>query len=330
MDIKKITELITNEKPNLKPSSISQYVRCLMTLEKSYHYPEDTRIPLSNDTIEYIKGIKYENIMDLYKDEKVVNMLLSNYHFTTARNYYTAIITLLEGENNPENKPLINKYSNIVKNSNDEYKKENESGIISLKQSDNFVSVETIDTLIHKLKTYDKKGYILFSILKHHHLRNEIATLEIIKLQQYKKLKAPDKRDKNYMVVGTKKLFISRNGYKTDKKYGEIVFEITDKKLNKEVRNYIKGLDGNEEMFSFPDINGEGNDKKKQLSNYMSYVSKKFIGSKISTTILAKIMLSSKYLENKQAQEKDAKERGHSVSVENDVYIKAPLIVASD
>ena len=164
------------------------------------------------------------------------------------------------------------------------WKEENESGIISVKQSDNFVSVEEIDKLINKLKTYDKKGYILFSILKHHHLRNEIATLQIIKLQEFKKLKTPDKKDKNYMVVGTKKLFISRNGYKTDKKYGEIVFEITDKKLNKEVRNYIKGLDGNEEMFSFPDINGEGNDKKKQLSNYMSYVSNIFIGSKISTT----------------------------------------------
>jgi hypothetical protein len=195
-----------------------------------------------------------------------------------------------------------------------------------MKQSHNFVSVEEIDELINKLKKYDKKGYILFSILKHHHLRNEIATLEVIKLQQYNKLKEPDKKDKNYMVVGSKKLFISRNGYKTDKKYGEIVFEITDKKLNKDIRNYITGHDGSSEMFSFPDIKGENNDKKKQLSNYMTYVSNKFIGNKISTTILAKIMLSSKYLENKQAQEKDAKERGHSVSVENDVYVKAPLI----
>ena len=326
MDIKKITELITDEKPNLKSTSISQYVRCLMSLEKFYNNPDDKRIKLSEDDIKYIKTIKYENITDLYKDEKVINLLLSNYHFTTARNYYTAVITLLEGENNPQNKPLIKKFSNIVKNSNNKYKEENETGIISLKQSDNFVSVEEIDELINKLKKYDKKGYILFSILKHHHLRNEIATLEVIKLQQYNKLKESDKKDKNYMVVGSKKLFISRNGYKTDKKYGEIVFEITDKQLNKDVRNYIKGLDGSTEMFSFPDIKDENNDKKKQLSNYMSYVSNKFIGSKISTTILAKIMLSSKYLENKQAQEKDAKERGHSVSVENDVYVKAPLI----
>ena len=313
MNIEKITELITNEKPNLKPTSISQYIRCLKTLHSKI-------VEESEET----------TIFNFVKNPETLELHLSKYHFTTARNYYTAVITLLESENNPENKPLIKKYSSIVKNSNDEYKKENETGIISMKQSENFVSVEEIDKLINKLKTYDKKGYILFSILKHHHLRNEIATLQIIKLQEFKKLKTPDKKDKNYMVVGTKKLFISRNGYKTDKKYGEIVFEITDKKLNKEVRNYIKGLDGNEEMFSFPDINGEGNDKKKQLSNYMSYVSKKFIGSKISTTILAKIMLSSKYLENKQAQEKDAKERGHSVSVENDVYIKAPLIVASD
>ena len=55
----------------------------------------------------------------------------------------------------------------------------------------------------------------------------------------------------------------------------------------------------------------------------MSYVSNKEIGVKISTTLMAKIMLSDKYLINKQAQEKDAKERGHSVSVENDIYVKA-------
>ncbi len=36
-----------------------------------------------------------------------------------------------------------------------------------------------------------------------------------------------------------------------------------------------------------------------------------------------KIMLSHKHLVNKEAQEKDAKERGHSLSVENDVYIKS-------
>eukprot|EP01046_Picozoa_sp_COSAG06_P123016 COSAG06_NODE_70814_length_190_cov_17.659341_2_plen_36_part_01 len=33
-------------------------------------------------------------------------------------------------------------------------------------------------------------------------------------------IKDEDKRDKNFMVVGSKKLFISRNGYKTNKKYG--------------------------------------------------------------------------------------------------------------
>ena len=98
-----------------------------------------------------------------------------------------------------------------------------------------------------------------------------------------------------------------------------IVFDITDKKLIKDIRKYISGLDG-DEMFPFPDSKGG---KKQQLSNYLSYLSKREIGVNISTTLLAKIMLSHKYLDNKQAQEKDSKERGHSLATDNEVYVKA-------
>jgi len=295
MNIKNITTLIENEKPNLKPTSIKQYVRCIKTLHNKI-------LGENTETDNY----------DFLKDPEKLKIHLSEYHFTTARNYYTAVITLLETEE-PRDKDTIKVYENIVKESNDNYKKQNETGIISVKQSDNFVSVDKIDKLISILKDKNEIGYIIFSILKHHHIRNEIATLQVIKLMDYKKLQVLEKKDNNYMVVGTKKLFIARNGYKTNKTYGEITFDITDKLLIKDIRKYIKGLDSNE-MFPFPDTNGG---KKQQLSNLMSYLSDKYIGVKISTTLLAKIMLS-------HAQEKSSSERGHSVSVMNSVYIKQP------
>jgi len=302
MDTQKVFELIQNEKPNLKENSIKQYVRCINTLYKKI-----------------VKDDEVVDNFDFLKDPESLAVHLSDYHFTTARNYYTAVITLLETEE-PRDKKVIKQYESIVKSTNDSYKKQNETGIISVKQSPNFVSVDKVDELINKLKGENDMGFIIFSILKHHHIRNELATLETIKLMDYKKLKDEDKRDKNFMVVGSKKLFISRNGYKTNKKYGEIVFDITDKPLVKELRRYIKTLKTNE-MFPFPD--NKSNDKKQQLSNFMIYLSNKYIGVKISTTLLAKIMLSHKHLVNKRAQEKDAKERGHSLSVENDVYIKS-------
>ena len=302
MNIKNITTLIENEKPNLKPTSIKQYVSCIKTLHNKI-------LGENTETDNY----------DFLKDPEKLKIHLSEYHFTTARNYYTAVITLLETEE-PRDKNTIKVYENIVKESNDNYKKQNETGIISVKQSDNFVSVDKIDKLISILKDKNEIGYIIFSILKHHHIRNEIATLQVIKLMDYKKLQVLEKKDNNYMVVGTKKLFIARNGYKTNKTYGEITFDITDKLLIKDIRKYIKGLDSNE-MFPFPDTNGG---KKQQLSNLMSYLSDKYIGVKISTTLLAKIMLSHKHLDTKLAQEKSSSERGHSVSVMNSVYIKQP------
>ena len=305
MDINHITELIKNEKPNLKANSIKQYVRCIKTLHNKI----------------LGENVKSDNF-DYLKDPEVLKEHLSGYHFTTARNYYTAVITLLETEE-PRDKNVIREYTNIVKSTNNEYKEQNKKGFISVKQSDNFVGVDKVDELIRLLREDNiDMGYILFSILKHHHIRNEIATLVKIPLKDYKRLDENDKRDKNYLVVGTRKIFISRNGYKTNKTYGEIVFDITDKQLERDIRKYIKTLN-TDEVFPFPD--NKTSDKRQQLSNYMSYLSQKYIGVKISTTLMAKIMLSHKYLENKQAQEKDARERGHSVSVENDIYVKASL-----
>ena len=305
MNVNHITELIKNEKPNLKPNSINQYVRCIKTLHNK----------ILGENVE-------SDNFDYLKNPQVLREHLSGYHFTTARNYYTAVITLLETEE-PRDKNVIREYTNIVKSTNNEYKEQNKKGFISVKQSDNFVSVEKVDELIKKLK--DNKidmGYIIFSILKHHHIRNEIATLVKIPLKEYKRLKENDKKDKNYLVIGSRKIFISRNGFKTNKQYGEIVFDITNKALEKDIRKYIKTLDS-DEVFPFPQ--NKTTDKRQQLSNYMIYLSEKYIGVKISTTLMAKIMLSHKHLENKQAQEKDSSERGHSVSVQNDVYIKASL-----
>jgi hypothetical protein len=307
MDDKQIEEhyttIIKQEKDQLTEKSVKQYARCLKIIHKNLVGNEKT------DDYSFVKDY-----------EKVENFL-SKYSFTTQRNYCNAIVALLESEDKRD-KVVIKHYEKIVKKQNNNYKKQNESGIISDKQAGNFVGIDKVQELLEKLKQEkNKMGYIIFKILYHHHIRNEIAELQVIPLKPFKKLSLENKKDKNYLVMGSKKLFIARNGYKTGKKYGEIVFEITDKTLKKEIRDYVKTLQTNE-MFPFP---SEKNvDKRNQLSNFMIYLSKKHIGVNISTTIMAKIMMSHKYLENKLKQEQTAKERGHSINVENDVYIKKP------
>jgi len=312
------TELIKSEKPNLSPNSVKQYVRCLIILHNAL-----------------APSIKESSNYAYLKNKEKVAEFLSKYSFTTARNYYTAIITLLETET-PRDKVVINDYKTIVKQSNDNYNKQNQTGIISDKQNEALNGEfkngkEKLDQLITILDKdpedikNNKMGYILFRLLYHHHIRNEIAELIRIPLMKYKKLTTEDKKDKNYLVVGSKKLFIARNGFKTGKKYGEIIFDITDKQLIKELRTYLKTLT-TDEVFVFKSGKSEDSSvtKRNQLSNYMIYVSKKHIGMKISTTLLAKIMMSHKYADNKLKQEKTAAERGHSLSVENAVYVKQP------
>jgi hypothetical protein len=326
-----LTLLIKSEKPKLNSSSVAQYVRTLNTLYKNYN--ERTKLPVDDN--DYIKDVGFETEMDLFKDPKMVSLLLSKYHFTTTRNFYTSLITILETEEKRDKK-LILHYKDIVLQKNKDYDTENKTGIISDKQSESFSGgLDKLNELIYKLKE-DKKdmAFILFSILKHHHIRNEIATLLFITLPKYNKLKpidkfyyAEDDVDKvnkigrNYLVVGSKKIFISRNGYKTGKIYGQIIFDIIDKPLIKEIRKYIKDLK-DDIVFPFPEKEGTKSTKQQQLASYLNYYSVKYIDIKLSTTLIAKIMNSHQHLEAKLAIEKDAKERGHSLQTSLNIYVK--------
>lgn len=303
-DLKQIEDnyrsIISKEKPLLTQKSINQYARCLKLLHINL---------VNHDNLENYKFLKNTDNVEKF---------LSQYSLTTRRNYCTSIINLLETEENRD-KDTIKYYEKITKHINNDYKKQNETGIISDKQSVNFVDIEQIDKLIELLKlNKETMGYIIFKILYHHHIRNELAELQVVELKRYKRMTINDKYNKNFLVVGSKKLFISRNGYKTGKIYGEIVFEIKDKILKRDLRKYLKTLT-TDMLFTFP----PNKDKRNQLANYMIYLSKKYIGVGISTTMMAKILLSHKYLSHKKKQQESADERGHSVSTENLVYIKS-------
>tara|TARA_R110000822_G_scaffold293714_1_gene415743 strand:+ start:21 stop:1037 length:1017 start_codon:yes stop_codon:yes gene_type:complete len=318
-----LTQLIKSEKPKLKSTSIAQYVRTLNTLYKKLKTDDGG-----------------ETYMELFKNPDKVKDALSEYHFTTARNFYTSLITILQTEEIRDKKVIL-QYEDIVEEKNKAYDTENKTGIISEKQSESFQGgVEKIDELLHKLKADNMDmAFIIFSILKHHHIRNEVATLLYITLPNYNKLKTTDKFyyeeddvkrvnkiGKNYLVVGSKKIFISRNGYKTGKVYGQILFDIVDKPLIKEIRRYVKGLK-DDIVFPFPEKDGLKSDKRQQLANYLNYYSVKYISVKLSTTLIAKIMNSHNHLNAKLAIEKDAKERGHTNQTLLDIYVKKPLAV---
>jgi len=296
-----ITNIIKTQKPYLKDTSVSQYVKSIKRLYDKLGGEDE-----NFDTFDFVK------------DEDKVHEYLSQFSFTTRRNYYSAIITLLQSEEKPD-KSLIQKYDTIVRDNNKKYVEQNETGVVSEKQKDKLVPMEKINSLLQSLKNEKSQmEYILFKLLTLHHLRNEVATLRKITPSEYKKLKVEEREGNNFMVVGTKKITIYRNDYKTNKKYGTIKFDITDKEFQKELREYLDTLDNN---IVFP-YNGDIMTKKR-LTNHLMYYSKKHIGIGLSTTMIAKSILSYKYAEQQKGQKLDAKVRGHSVNVQNAVYVKS-------
>lgn len=59
-----------------------------------------------------------------------------------------------------------------------------------------------------------------------------------------------------------------------------------------------------------------------ELSKVLLKYSKKYMGKSISSTLLRKIYLSSKYSDVKDEMEKDSKVMGHSVATQQSVYVK--------
>ena len=297
-----IEVIIQKQKPYLKQTSVKQYAKSISILYN--HLKDDEH---SFESFNFIK------------DVDKVTKLLNEYSYTTRRNYFSAIITLLQSEEKPD-KSLINKYTTMVKSVNEEYVAFNQTGVVSEKQKDKLIKMEQVDTLLSALKKDNKTmEYILFKLLTIYHLRNEVATLQRISPTEYNKLSKEERGGNNYLIVGSKKITISRNDYKTNKKYGNITINITDKEFLKELRDYVNTLPKESNaVFSYK---GEIMTKKR-LTNHLMYISNKYIGVGISTTMLAKSILSHKYAEGQAQQKTDAAARGHSVGIQNAVYVK--------
>lgn len=273
MDIQK---RIIEKKPNLSETTIKKYIGFINKLYKS----------VSNDN-NNIKDIKFLNDKD--KVDKYLNTLQPS----NKKNYYTIILILLN-----ENTDLYKSYENDKKQNNYDLvqKKQNKDVVNSEKQQDKVIDMSEYDKLIDSLKYKDEyyQDYIMFSILKKYPIRNEIGSFKYYTLQAFNKLK--DKND-NYIVIGTKKMFMYRSKYKTHKNYGDITTIINDTKLKSKIKRYIlemkvkRDLKEGDNLFVNTNGNPYTNDT---LSLRLANVSNKFIGVKLSTSSIFKILLADK------------------------------------
>ena len=122
-----------------------------------------------------------------------------------------------------------------------------------------------------------------------------VAGMEAITKREYNKLNDTDKKAKNYLVINKNNMFMVLNKYKTAKKYEENKIDIP-KDLEKILRFWIR-VNGMGILFK----SSTGKElSRNALSQLLIKNTKKYMGKSISTTMLRKIYLSSKYGEVKK------------------------------
>ena len=308
-----LMETLKKSRPNAKESTIKMYSSNLLKLQKL----------MDTDNFKFLE--KPDNVKDK----------VSELHFTTQRNYYNAVIVYLMAVRDKKEDPLIEEYVEIRDTLNKKYEDEQATGVISDKQKNNFVDISEVNNMINDMATEIKnrkikkkedltpkdksllQSYILFNIYTRLPMRNDLAGMEAINKRSYNKLSEEDKKEKNYLVVNKNKLFMVLNNYKTSAKYKELDIDIP-KDLEKLLRLYIR-VNGMGVLFK----SSTGKPlSRNALSQLLLKETKKRMGKSISTTMLRKIYLSSKYGKVKEEMEKDAKVMGHSTEVAQSVYIK--------
>jgi len=219
--------------------------------------------------------------LDFLKKKDKVDEYLSKLNPTSKTNYYGVILTLL----NPDSE-LYESYMKDKRENNFQNKKKSETQV-NKKLQDKVIDMKEYNEFLDKLRKSGMiQDYVMFSMLKHYPIRNEIGGIEVIALKDFKKLK---EKTGNYLVMGSKQIFLYRTKYKTAKIYGDIKTIIDDKKFKKILKDYIKDFDdGRTALF----LNKKGTAMTNtETSNRLSYISEKYIGKLLSTSSIFKIVL---------------------------------------
>tara|TARA_R100001594_G_scaffold150666_1_gene213294 strand:+ start:2348 stop:3250 length:903 start_codon:yes stop_codon:yes gene_type:complete len=233
MEYSEIANIIKESKPNLKDTSIKQYVSSLKNLNKKI---------TGSDLLVNFEFVKNKDkVLDSIKD----------LHITSQRNRLISIITILDDE------PLKEFYGKKVQELNKQQTENYNNNIVS--DNTNFKlqnwCCQDIEKCINHLKIKQQfDTALLLSLIYHYLFRNEVASLKLIKKSKYDKLTEEQKLKNNFIVKHYSNMFISRGVYKTDKKHGLVLTKVEDKMLKMDLLQYIKNMKTDE---FFPNMSQE-------------------------------------------------------------------------
>ena len=265
-------------KPDIKENSILQYIRVL----KQYHKKVSGK-----DTFDWVSWdwIKFNE--DILKDLKSL---------PSKRNYYNGILPLfksfaIEKVEGTENLNILEeqtKYGLAIQNLNKNVKELADNNIISLTKLKKYeVKFNELENFVDQLR-FNKQyqDSLMLFLMTEYKFRNEISSFKWIPLKKFKGFKIIG----NYIVVGSKRMFISRGEFKTDKIHGRTQTEITNKLLQSDIRRHIKPLEEDTNIF----INSKGEPyNNHDLSQRIGRLTEKKFGVSLGTSSINSIFISS-------------------------------------
>ena len=262
--------------------------------------------------------------------EKIIASLKKDKKPNTQRNYLISIVAVLSLD--PKKKALYNSYYKDMMAMNKELKSEEAKNLKSETQKENWIEKKEIDDVYEKYKSAVNK----FKNDKTLSENKFDILLKFVVLSLYT-LTAP-RRNKDYtncylvknekdlddtlnFVDITNKEFVF-NDFKTKKSEGQQIIKIPDD-LMSVLNIYVKFhplINEKDKKFEVPFlVNHEG--VPLSNTNSLTLILNRIFQKKIGSTMLRHMYLSNKYGDVLKEQQEDAKNMGHSISMQKD-YIK--------
>jgi hypothetical protein len=264
---------------------------------------------------------------DVNNYEKTIQYIKQNYKEKTYKSFITSIVVYLKATGGIV---LAEKYGKEMKRVNDIIQTKEKDNLPTSSEKQNFVTQEEIKSLIDqtvlKMKNENNTSSDKFDLIKQHlvlnlyylipPLRNDYVGCMVVETLPFF-----IDTTKNYIILSQKKLLLNR--YKTQKHYGNKEIELSDQLLDivKEymvtrTRLYSELINNNELLLTkyLKPMN------QVNLTQFLNKIFKK----KVSSTMLRKSYISSKYESEHSVNqmEADARTMGHSVGTQQSTYRK--------
>lgn len=307
-----LKQTIQDNNPNLKQSSINQYIcnvkKTLQLLEGGLDDPSNT---INNRSEEIIEAIETMN-ENTQKNKLNAILKVVNVDSIASKNY-------------KDRRDLLQSRYNDRVSTGEKTEKE-EARMITREQYD-FV----LNTLYEKIDGLDKSdlplkknqwkywlGFMLLSLYKEIPLRNDLAGMEVIDNKTWREHRYKLDNDKNYLVVGARVVQIILNQYKTKNTYGRKIIKASPE-LAKIIKRYLT-LKPESKYFVVNHTGDMMSDTT--LSRFISNLFLEFLDTQTGITQIRKSYLTNKYGDIKQEMAKDADLMGHSVTTQQKIYVK--------